>query len=388
MPLVQVTDVFNEPLDLWLSPNHQGTRRFVRKDDLDALNAASKRAAERASKSVEAREREEEAERDARAKRDALGDDEGGGGGDDDDDDDDVVLCGVVPRDDGDGDGAVVNTDASLVPRVALPAPVGVLGLLCPIPTVQPLPDRGADALEAAAEASRLFESEAGAPTVFVNRPSPNLICGACRDVFRDPVIANDGFTYCRDCVPCLGELDEGENYAYDKANLARDHEIYEKIASLQILCRHGLTFLDTVEGVNRWVYNPEGCKEALTYENRVKHEESCAYVRARCALPSGAGENDSCPMMVYRFERASHQASCPFRLVPCDVPGCSTRVRWNRKSRHAATCEYKTTECANGCRWRGRRDELSRHRDACVLEVRSIHWFPYDPVGVVNADP
>jgi hypothetical protein len=21
-------------------------------------------------------------------------------------------------------------------------------------------------------------------------------------------------------------------------------------------------------------------------------------------------------------------------------------------------------------------------------MEVRSIHWFPYDPVGVVNADP
>jgi hypothetical protein len=25
---------------------------------------------------------------------------------------------------------------------------------------------------------------------------------------------------------------------------------------------------------------------------------------------------------------------------------------------------------------------------DALVIEVRSIHWSPYDPVGVVNANP
>jgi hypothetical protein len=25
---------------------------------------------------------------------------------------------------------------------------------------------------------------------------------------------------------------------------------------------------------------------------------------------------------------------------------------------------------------------------DGVVIQVRSIHWFPYDRVGVVNADP
>ena len=25
---------------------------------------------------------------------------------------------------------------------------------------------------------------------------------------------------------------------------------------------------------------------------------------------------------------------------------------------------------------------------DGVVIQVRSIHWFPYDSVGVVNADP
>jgi len=33
---MQVRDTFNEPLDLWLSPNHEGQRRYVRLDDLVA----------------------------------------------------------------------------------------------------------------------------------------------------------------------------------------------------------------------------------------------------------------------------------------------------------------------------------------------------------------
>ena len=32
MPLTQITDVFDEPLDLWLSRNHEGQRRYVRAD--------------------------------------------------------------------------------------------------------------------------------------------------------------------------------------------------------------------------------------------------------------------------------------------------------------------------------------------------------------------
>ena len=34
MPLIQITDAYNEPLDLWLSPNHEGQTRFVRESDV------------------------------------------------------------------------------------------------------------------------------------------------------------------------------------------------------------------------------------------------------------------------------------------------------------------------------------------------------------------
>ena len=59
-------------------------------------------------------------------------------------------------------------------------------------------------------EEARLFSSEAGVPTIFVTRPSPNVVCRVCKDVYLDPRIANDGFTYCRKCVPNLGDLAGG----------------------------------------------------------------------------------------------------------------------------------------------------------------------------------
>ena len=36
MPLTQVLDPFGEPLDLWLSPNHEGQRPYVHPSDLAA----------------------------------------------------------------------------------------------------------------------------------------------------------------------------------------------------------------------------------------------------------------------------------------------------------------------------------------------------------------
>jgi uncharacterized protein (DUF1499 family) len=43
---------------------------------------------------------------------------------------------------------------------------------------------------------------------------------------------------------------------------------------------------------------------------------------------------------------------------------------------------------CVNGPRNRARMEELMRAVGWLPLEVRSIHWSPYDRVGVVNADP
>ena len=52
-------------------------------------------------------------------------------------------------------------------------------------------------------------------------------------------------------------------------ANLVEDHDAWEKVLSMQILCKNGLTFMDNAAGANRWVYNPEGCTQSITLEAR-----------------------------------------------------------------------------------------------------------------------
>ena len=65
----------------------------------------------------------------------------------------------------------------------------------------------------------------------------------------------------------------------------------------------------------------------------RAKHEIDCGYRRARCSLPYGRRDNDSCPVTLYQFEREQHQVECPFRLVPCGIEGCVKRVQFNRRA-------------------------------------------------------
>ena len=116
-----------------------------------------------------------------------------------------------------------------------------------------------------------------------------------------------------------------------------------------------------------------------MALSERRAHEDACGFARSRCALPfgnasgdgdGGDGDTDSCPMVVYRHEREKHRASCPYRLVPCSIPGCDERVRQNRLAQHVAVCDKKIVTCPNLCPWRGRVGELVRHRAACALET------------------
>ena len=410
MPLIQITDVFNEPLDLWLSPNHEGQRRYIRVDDLvpaqtgELLGYAEHTGMDpRIPALLEQQRKQQTAAMDEGRAREGVACEDGDGDGDGDGD---VVLCSFIPEEEGDalgskgpsssaqvpwlqpGRGTMVGdkagrgvsvaaggagltdgeTDEAMVERVPAPPPVGLMAAVKPIPTVLPHPDKK-NPVQLAEEA-RVFSSEAGVPTVFVTKPPPNVVCRVCKDVYLDPRIANDGFTYCRKCVPNLGDLDVVDGYEFDKEDLVRDHEVWEKILALQILCKNGLTFQDVADGMNKWVYNSEGCSEAVTFEGRVTHERTCGFARARCGLPRGKNDNDSCPLMIYRYERQEHQAQCPYRLTECSVIGCGKRVQFNRRAQHASLCEFKMTECPNGCPWKGRRSELVQHKKKCELEL------------------
>jgi len=367
MPLTQVLDPFGEPLDLWLSPNHEGQRRYVHPSEL--------------AEAAEAR-------------------DGAGPSGEGATDPNAVVLCEPVPED---------GAGASRVPTwLRAGADAGVAPARAPTGRVPaPSPRRRGASGDEGSSSRRIrasvggdaaprradepdetydprFNNESGVPTVFVTRPGPHVTCRACRDVFLDPVVAHDGFTYCRGCVPndfdaaAADSSDAARGFVLGVDDLAADLGARERVAALHVLCRHGLRYVDSATGVGRWTHEPEGCAATMAVSARRAHEDACGFARKRCALPFGDsdvgggddGDADSCPMVVYRHEREKHRASCPYRLVPCSIPGCGERVRQNRLAQHVAVCDKKVATCPNLCPWRGRVGELVKHRAACALET------------------
>ena len=115
------------------------------------------------------------------------------------------------------------------------------------------------------------FSSSFGAPTVFVTKPPPLLICPMCMDVLLDPVLIPDGTTTCRKCAP----MDQAEAYGGvfppDEAALQRVHD-------LPILCAHALKQVEhyTKKGVKYWVLDEEGCRERVRFADRDAHEKHC----------------------------------------------------------------------------------------------------------------
>ena len=41
--------------------------------------------------------------------------------------------------------------------------------------------------------------------------------------------------------------------------------QVWEKIMSMQILCKNGTVFQDSASGINQWVYNPEAGSMVLS---------------------------------------------------------------------------------------------------------------------------
>jgi hypothetical protein len=81
------------------------------------------------------------------------------------------------------------------------------------------------------------------------------------------------------------------------------------------------------------------------------------------------------------------------------DVQGPDADVVANLSSTLDALARTKETLAVTGEREGGEEEEEGAEKEkrgreidgawtVVFVEVRSIHWFPYDPVGVVNADP
>ena len=209
---------------------------------------------------------------------------------------------------------------------------------MAPVSAILPDPARER-AARSGVETSRAFSSEAGAPTVFVGAPPPNLICPVCRDVFLDPRRFERRAVLRRPNVAADASDDR-----FDASDLASDHEVWEKILGARILCKHALRRREETHGVAaRWAYDPEGCSEAVALVDRASHEERCGYAKRTCGLPDDSA--DACRMVVSACEMDEHRASCPFRLVTCPTPGCDARVGGKQRGAARASCA-RTAAC------------------------------------------
>lgn len=213
------------------------------------------------------------------------------------------------------------------------------------------------------------FSSSFGAPTVFVTKPPPLLICPMCMDVLLDPVLIPDGTTTCRKCAP----MDQAEAYGGvfppDEAALQRVHD-------LPILCAHALKQVEhyTKKGVKYWVLDEEGCRERVRFADRDAHEKHCTYRHVTCQLPGSHIPHHNCTMRLRFFQLANHQQECEHRLVRCPQRGCGKFIQHRKLAEHTAVCYFTPVACPNkhagGCTWVGLRGTMLAHMRVCEFEL------------------
>lgn len=210
------------------------------------------------------------------------------------------------------------------------------------------------------------FASSFGAPTVFVTKPPPLLICMMCNDVLLDPVLLPDGNTTCRKCAPLSTIEAFGGALPPDEASLMRIH-------NLPIMCAHALKQVDTGKGSKKWVLDEEGCRERVRFADRDEHEKHCTYRHVTCMLPGSHIPHHNCTMRLRFFQLNHHQQECDHRLVRCTNRGCGKFVQLRKLTEHKAVCYFAEVSCPNkhaGCRWAGMRGTMLPHMRVCDYEV------------------
>lgn len=185
--------------------------------------------------------------------------------------------------------------------------------------------------LAATSNGHSLKEEEEEEILVFLEPPNSMLFCPLCKKVFKDPVIAPCGHTFCRRCV-----LQSKYNCCpVDKvalsvcvANLA----VSEQIGELYINCRYGVKLAN---GGKNYEVNPAGCPVTLKINARKAHEEECEYSTATCP------NNPDCPQMLKR-DLPSHLSQCEHALCPQHKYGCSFHGTASELEKHLRCCQYE----------------------------------------------
>jgi hypothetical protein len=171
-------------------------------------------------------------------------------------------------------------------------------------------------------------------PTVYVAPPNPALLCRLHFGVFKDPVTAPCGCTFCRRCIQTILEdspVCPLDNTPITINELKPNSNVEARVNELLIHCRYGVR--KHPESAD-WVVNPDGCKMWINLGNRKEHEAVCPHASKL--------EED--------FEIIENEAQKEDKPVVPPIISCIHRE--------------------NGCVFVGHTDaELAEHLGVCLIE-------------------
>ncbi|XP_065065622.1 E3 ubiquitin-protein ligase TRAF7-like isoform X3 [Rhopilema esculentum] len=169
--------------------------------------------------------------------------------------------------------------------------------------------------------------------TLFVHPVSKKLLCMLCGSVFKEPIIASCGHTFCRICVsiknnePCPVD---GAKLTAVVANLAVDEQINE----LYIHCKYGCRPCSS--GVpGEYEIHPDGCPMEIKFGTRAEHEALCEYAPIRCPNSS------TCPTMI-KLDLEEHLAQCQHLRCPNSRFNCPFKGTDEQVDSHLKDCKFE----------------------------------------------
>ncbi|RUS74673.1 hypothetical protein EGW08_017579 [Elysia chlorotica] len=182
------------------------------------------------------------------------------------------------------------------------------------------------------------YTTETGAPTRFVDLPSPHLKCTICGGFYKDPVInIKCGHTFCRSCVFNTTRCPVDNSHC-DSSQVVVNRLVVGQIDDLLIYCRHGL--VKSKDG--GWDLSSDSCQEKICIGKRNEHEEMCMFALVRCPY------SEKCSSMrkkdLEQHKKFCNQVECRFSNQGCKYRGTHKKVE-----EHIKVCIYYQCEAFNG---------------------------------------
>ncbi|XP_020916400.1 E3 ubiquitin-protein ligase TRAF7 isoform X2 [Exaiptasia diaphana] len=198
---------------------------------------------------------------------------------------------------------------------------------------------------------STTAEDEEDEVVLFVEEPSTKLFCPVCQRVFKEPVIASCGHTFCRPCIMAKGiekcPIDENK-LSVVVANLA----VSEQIGELFIHCKYGCRIV--ANGLkHEFEVNPTGCPMTTKLNHRREHEKNCQYAPTQC--PNSV----LCPMLL-KMDLQDHLQHCEHIKCPHHKYGCPYESNHDLVVQHLKTCKFEAVK------------EFLAHTDSRLEELKS----------------